>query len=72
LLYAGGFKYNTKMEIKQETVTLSLDTYKEMERELKTLRERVQQKTIYRDTIPPIYGYVAVMILLGLHFWSSF
>jgi hypothetical protein len=60
------------MEIKQETVTISLDTYKEMERELKTLRKQVQQKTIYRDAIPPIYGYLAIMVLMWFHIWSDF
>jgi|TARA_B110000977_G_scaffold181695_1_gene242630 hypothetical protein len=61
------------MEIKQETVTLSLDTYKGMERELKTLRMQVQQKTIYRDPgLSPIYGCVAIIILMGFHMWSGF
>ena len=60
------------MKIKQETVTLSLDTYKEMEQELKTLRKQVQQKTIYRDAIPPIYGYVAIIILMSFHMLSGF
>lgn len=54
------------MEIKNETVTLSLDTYKEMEKEIETLREQVKQKTIYKEVLPPIYGYVAMFILFGL------
>ena len=61
------------MEIKQETVTLSLHTYKKMEQELKTLREQVQQKTIYRDPgLSPIYGYVAIIILMSFHMLSGF
>jgi hypothetical protein len=47
---------------KQETVTLSLQTYEEMKEELKELKKLVQEKVIYRDVIPSVYGYV----LMGL------
>ena len=43
------------MESKKETVTLNLNTYKEMEKELQVLREQVKQKTIYKEVLPPVY-----------------
>lgn len=62
----GGFKNDNKMEIKNETVTLSLATYKEMEKEIETLRKQVKQKTIIKEVLPRIYGQVAMVVLFGL------
>lgn len=54
------------MEIKNETVTLSLETYEEMKKELKDLREQVKEKTIVKYYHHPIYGQVAFVIIFGL------
>ena len=59
------------MEIKNETVTLSLETYEEMKKELKDLREQVKEKTIVKYYHHPIYGYVAMAILMGLFMWVT-
>ena len=59
------------MEIKNETVTLSLETYEEMKKELNDLREQVKEKTIVRYYYHPIYGYVALVIIFGLFTWLS-
>lgn len=52
-----------------ETVTLSIETYEEMKTEIKSLRQQIQEKTIYKDVLPPIYGYVAMAVVIGLWFY---
>lgn len=53
-----------------ETVTLSIETYEEMKAEIKSLRQQVQEKTIYKEVLPPIYGYVAIALLFSLWFYT--
>jgi len=57
-------KNNYVMETKQDTVTISLETYKKMEAEIKSLRIQVQQKTIYKNILPPIYGQVMMCFII--------
>jgi hypothetical protein len=52
-----------------ETVTLSIETYEEMKAEIKSLRQQVQEKTIYKEVLPPVYGYVAMAVVIGLWFY---
>ncbi len=52
-----------------ETVTLSIETYEEMKAEIKSLRQQVQEKTIYKEVLPPIYGYVAMALLFIVGFY---
>ncbi len=47
-----------------ETVTLSIETYEEMKAEIKSLRKQVEEKTIYKEVIPPVYGYVALALIV--------
>lgn len=51
-------------------ITLSLEEYKAMEEELKSLRRQVKQKTIYVKILPPIYGWLSIAILLFI--WVRF
>ena len=57
------------MEIKHDTVTIGLETYKEMEAEIKSLRIQVQQKTIYKNILPPIYGHVMMCFVIIFFFY---
>jgi len=59
------------MEIKNETVTLSLQTYEDMKQEIKTLKEQVKEKTIVKYYNHPVYGYVALGIMFGLYIWFT-
>jgi hypothetical protein len=59
------------MEIKNETVTLSLETYEEMKNELKDLREQAKQKTVIKYYHRSIYEQVALVILFGLFMWFT-
>lgn len=52
------------MKNKQDTVTISLETYKQMEDEIKSLRVQVKRKTIYKNVIPPVYAYVIMVFVL--------
>jgi hypothetical protein len=52
-----------------ETVTLSIETYEEMKAEIKNLRQQVEEKTIYKEVLPPVYGYVAMAVVIGLWFY---
>ena len=70
MLAAGAVNEN-QMEIKNETVTLSLETYEEMKKELKDLREQVKEKTIVKYYHHPIYGQVVLVILFGLFMWMT-
>lgn len=54
------------MEIKNETVTLSLQTYEDMKQEIKTLKEQVKEKTIVKNQLHPVYGYVMLFIMIGM------
>ena len=49
-----------------ETVTLSIQHYEEMKEELKTLRQQVQEKTVIKEAINPIYGFIGVLVLFTL------
>lgn len=60
------------MEIKHNTVTIDLETYKQMDEEIKSLRKQVQEKTIYRDVIPPIYGQIAMCLLIIFFVYTTF
>lgn len=52
------------MTDKNETVTLSIETYEEMKEELKLLRQQVKKQTIIKEILPPVYGYVAGLIII--------
>jgi len=53
------------MNIKEnETVTLSLQTYKDMENELEILKKQVREKTIIKYYMHPIYGKIFFVIIL--------
>jgi len=60
------------MEIKHNTVTIDLETYEAMKEEIKSLKKEVQQKTIYRDVLHPIYGQIVVVILLIVIVYDMF
>lgn len=49
----------------EETVTIKLSTYTDMQEELKTLRREVQKKTIIRE-VPELKGNIILTILLVL------
>lgn len=51
----------------KDTVTLSIEKYEEMKNEIETLRKQVQEKTIYKYIIPPVYGYVCMIALIILY-----
>lgn len=57
------------MDNKIATVTLSLETYEEMKKELKELREQVQEKTIVKYYRHPVYIQVALVMIFGLFMW---
>jgi hypothetical protein len=42
----------------EETVTLKLTTYNELLEELKYLKQKVEEKTIIKEILPSIYGYI--------------
>ena len=54
-----------------ETVTLSIETYEEMKVEIKSLRQQVKEKTIIKEVLPPIYGYVVLAILYVVFVWIT-
>jgi hypothetical protein len=54
----------------EETVTIKLETYNEMKYELERLRKEVQEKTIIKKVLPPIYGYVAMAIFVAIFIWQ--
>ena len=54
------------MEIKNETVTLSLQNYEDMKQEIKTLKEQVKEKTIVKYQLHPVYGYVRRFLMCGM------
>lgn len=47
------------------TVTIPLQEYKDMENELSKLRKQVQEKTIYKYYMHPIYGNI-LLIMVGV------
>lgn len=53
-----------------ETVTLSIETYEEMKAEIRILRQQVQEKTIYKEVLHPIYGYVAIAAFFSLWLYA--
>lgn len=54
-----------------ETVTIRLETYEAMKTELKELREQVQEKTIERQVLHPVYGIVMVIVFIVFVLWLS-
>lgn len=54
-----------------ETVTLSIETYENMKAKIKSLKEQVREKTIVKEVIPPIYGYVALVLVFGFYIWVT-
>ncbi len=54
------------MKSQTDTITMSLQKYEEMKQELKDLKIQVREKTIIKEVIPPIYGYVIAFILFAL------
>ena len=59
------------MEIKNETVTLSLQTYEEMKKEIKALKEKKKKKTIVKYYHHPVYGHVALAVIYFLFFYFT-
>lgn len=54
----------------EETVTIKLETYNEMKYELERLRKEVREKTIVKEVLPPIYGYLGMAIFVAIFIWS--
>jgi hypothetical protein len=64
------------MEIKNEHVTLSLQSYEDMKQEakilkeqIKILKEQVKEKTVVKYYVHPVYGYVTLALLAGCFYW---
>lgn len=52
-------------------VTLSLEEYEKMKKELNFLREIVKEKTIYKYYTHPVYGYVTLVIIFAIMFYCT-
>lgn len=46
------------------TVTLSVEDYEDLKEEIESLKKQVQEKTIYQDVIPPVYGWLGIILAL--------
>ncbi len=50
----------------QETVTISLEHYNEMQAELSSLRRQVDEKTIAKYQTNPIHALIFLVILIAI------
>lgn len=55
-----------------ETVTISLQTFKAMEKEIEDLKKEVAKKTIVVKQEPTVYGTIYRAMLLAFLIWLLF
>lgn len=54
----------------EEIVTLKLTTYNELLEELKYLKQKVEEKTIIKEILPSIYGYIFLITFVSIIIFS--
>lgn len=50
--------------MENNTVTIDLEKYESMKNEIKNLRKQVKEKTIYKEYLPTVWGYVVLFMLV--------
>lgn len=55
--------------MRTETVTIELETYNSMKREIAELKEQVKQKTIIQRDLHP-FCWVLILIIMVLWYWA--